>query len=118
MRKHSNLFALLALATAAIGCEIGPFPKPPPQPEPPSPWDSPADAAPPPEDLDAAAHTPCYLACRQLTKLGCKEAEPTAAGATCTQVCANIESSGVVSMYPNCVAGAESCSIARACSRQ
>jgi hypothetical protein len=104
------------LAAALVGCELGPFPKPPPQPEPPSPWDNwDADADPPPDEVDAAAHTPCYLACRQLAKLGCPEAKPTAHGATCTQVCANTESSGVVSMDPECIARAESCSIARAC---
>lgn len=116
MRKF---LAILILALVALGCELGPFPKPPPQPEPPSPWDNPGDAAPPePEEVDAAAHTPCYRACKQLAKLGCPEAQPTAAGATCVQVCTNIESSGVITMGPECVATAESCSIAKACGQQ
>lgn len=114
MRKHFSLLALLSIV--AIGCELGPFPKPPPQPEPPSPWDTPVDAAPPPpEDIDGAARTPCYRACKKLEQLGCPEAKPTAAGATCLQVCQNIESSAVVTMDPECVAGAESCRIASAC---
>lgn len=108
---------MMLTALLASTCELGPFPKPPPSPEPPSPWDGPADAAPVPEDLDAAAHTPCYRACKKLEQLGCPEAKPTAAGATCTQVCVNTESSGVVTMGPECVAGAESCSIARNCGR-
>ena len=112
IRSLAFLFAL----TACGACELGPFPKPPPQPEPPSPWDDPSDAAPQPdEDVDAAAHSPCYLACKKLAALGCPEAKPTAAGATCTQVCANIEASGVVSMGPDCVARAGSCVSARAC---
>ncbi len=104
-------------ALLASTCEVGPFPHPPPQPEPPSPWDYPTDAAPAPEDVDAAAHTPCYLACQKLAKLGCKEAEPTAAGATCTQVCTNVESTAGMSMAPDCVAHATSCPIARQCAK-
>ena len=107
--------AILFASLLASSCELGPFPKPPPQPEPPSPWDNPSDAQPQPEDVDGAAHTPCYLACQKLKALGCPEAKPTAAGATCVQVCTNIESSGVVTMGPECVAKAESCSIAKAC---
>jgi hypothetical protein len=109
---------LLLSALLASTCEVGPFPKPPPQPEPPSPWDNwpPPDPAPAPED-DAATHTPCYQACKQLAKLGCPEAQPTTGGATCTQVCQNVEDSGVVSMNPSCVARAESCSIAKACGK-
>ena len=107
--------AALLVALLASSCELGPFPKPPPQPEPPSPWDSAHDAAPPDEDVDAAAHTPCYQACQRLKALGCPEAEPTAAGATCTQVCTNAETSGVVSFNPTCVARAQSCSLARRC---
>ena len=107
---------LLLSSLLASTCELGPFPKPAPQPEPPSPWDSPADAAlPAPEEVDAAAHTPCYLACKQLEKLGCPEAKPTTGGATCTQVCTNVESSGVVSFNPSCVASAKNCAQAKAC---
>lgn len=109
--------ALFLAALLASTCEVGPFPKPAPQPEPPTPWDYPTDAAPAPEDLDASAHTPCYRACQQWAKLRCKEAEPTAAGATCAQVCTSAESSGVVSMHPECVAKQSSCDAARACGR-
>lgn len=108
---------LLLSALLASTCEVGPFPHPPPQPEPPTPWDTPADAAPqPPEEVDAATHTPCYLACQQLAKLGCDEAKLTAGGATCTTVCQNAET-GPISMHPECVAKAASCPAARACSR-
>lgn len=111
--------AILFAALLASTCEYGPFPKPPPQPEPPSPWDvGPGDAAPPDEETDAASHTPCYRACQRLKQLDCPEAKPTAAGATCTQVCQNAEDSGVVSLNPECVARAASCSIAKACSAQ
>lgn len=107
--------ALLISALLASTCEVGPFPKPAPQPEPTSPWDTLADAAPPTDDTDAAAHTPCYAACQQLAKLGCSEAKPTAAGATCTQVCMNAESSGIVSINSSCVAAASTCAKARSC---
>jgi len=113
MRK---LLSILMLAVAVLSCELGPFPKPPPQPEPPSPWDNPGDAAPDPEpEDDAATRSPCAKACAHLKALGCDEAKPTPSGATCTQVCANAEASGVVSMAPDCVAKAETCPIARRC---
>lgn len=105
-----KLFVALLLALSA--CQVGPFPRPPPQPEPPSPWDYPTDAAPAPEEDSGS---PCAAACVTLARYGCEESKPTAGGATCTQVCENIESSGVVSMNPDCVSHAESCSIARAC---
>jgi hypothetical protein len=109
-----TILVLCALTLSA--CELGPFPKPPPQPEPPSPWDSSPDAAPPDEDVDAAAHTPCYLACQHLKALGCPESQPTAAGATCTQVCtSNASGPAGTSLNPECVARAESCSLARKC---
>jgi len=107
---------LFLSAFLVVACELGPFPKPPPQPEPPSPWDTPGDAEAPPEEVDGATHTPCYLACAHLKALGCPEAQPTAAGATCTQVCANNESGpGGTSLAPSCVLAAESCSLARKC---
>jgi hypothetical protein len=113
MIKAILLSAFLVLVSS---CELGPFPKPPPQPEPPSPWDTPVADAAPEEEVDAAAHTPCYRACQQLTKLGCDEAKLTAGGATCTTVCQNAESGGL-SMNPECVARASSCPAARACGR-
>jgi hypothetical protein len=111
MRKIFILMTLLVVAV--FGCQLGPFPKPPPQPEPPSPWDNPSDAAPVPSPPD---DSPCGKACAKLLALGCPEAQPTAAGATCTQVCVNNETGpDGTSLVPFCVAAAESCSIARAC---
>ena len=104
---------ILLVAFLASTCEVGPFPKPAPQPEPPSPWDSHTDAAPAPAPDDSSL---CAVACRKLAALGCPEAQPTASGATCTQVCENAESgpSGT-SFGPQCVAQAESCQLARKC---
>ncbi len=108
---------LLLSALFASTCEVGPFPKPAPQPDPPSPWDS-SDAAPPaPEEVDGAAPSACSRACAKLAALGCPEAKPTTGGASCIQVCANAESSGVVSLDPDCVSRAASCKAAVACGR-
>lgn len=119
---QSRLPILIALVSlAALSCELGPFPKPPPQPEPPSPWDGPADAAPPDDsdadtELDGATHTPCYQACAKLKALSCPEAKPTAAGATCNQVCTNNESGPMAtSLDPSCVAKADTCDATRKC---
>lgn len=110
------MFKAILLASALLStCEVGPFPKPPPDPLPPSPWDARIDAGPPAPE--PAPSSPCARACARFAALGCQEAQPTAAGASCAAVCENIESSGVISMDPECVARAESCSIARACGR-
>jgi len=106
---------LLLSALLASTCETGPFPKPPPEPEPPSPWEQSADAAPPEEDA-AAPHTPCYLACANLRRLGCVESQPTPGGATCTQVCSNNENGPEGTQMPViCVQLAKSCEAARKC---
>lgn len=59
--------------------------------------------------------SPCARACAALARMGCAEAQPTTNGAPCAAVCENAEQSGVVSFNPECVASAESCSIAAHC---
>ena len=51
----------------------------------------------------------CEAACARLAELGCPEAEPTPEGATCTEVCENVEHSGAVTLNPACVVGIDSC---------
>lgn len=89
--------ALVALLVGA--CSPQPFPLDPPRPPPP----------------DAGTLSDCELACARLAELGCPEAKPTPAGASCVDVCWNAEDSGVVTLDPACVARTTSCDL-EACS--
>jgi hypothetical protein len=62
-----------------------------------------------PDVADAGEDDACARACGRLAALGCPEAEPTDAGATCVEVCRNAEASGVVTLEPDCVADAATC---------
>lgn len=106
-----SLFALCALFAST--CQVGPFPpSPAPSPQPtPAPAPSP-DPAPQPAPTPSSA---CAAACARFAALGCQEAKPTAAGASCVAVCQNAEDSGVISLGPDCVAHADSCASATAC---
>jgi hypothetical protein len=45
----------------------------------------------PPLDPDGAAPATCESVCAHWSELGCKEAEPTPAGASCVEVCENLQ---------------------------
>jgi hypothetical protein len=87
-----------ALLFVAAGCTWPPVPIPGPTPTP-----SPDGGA------------TCATACEHLGSLGCKAATPTAKGATCTEVCQNTESSGLVAWGVDCVVQASTCEAADAC---
>ena len=86
---------------------------------PPNPDDSGAGGAPAPNpsaEPDAGPELdPCERACQRLTELGCEEAEPTEGGASCVEVCRNVEDSGAVSLDPDCVAQLAACADIDAC---
>lgn len=110
MKTLALLTALALCACQSCHPVIGPFPGPAPQPTPPDPWvDGAPDAAPAPQS------TSCAAACAHLAALGCPEAKPTPKGASCTDVCQNALGSPV-SLQPDCVAHAATCSDATACS--
>lgn len=67
---------------------------------------------PPPPPLGAPS---CDTACERLEQLHCPSAKPTPAGASCVQVCTNIEDSGYVEYGVACVTNAESCDKADHC---
>lgn len=73
---RAALFAALTLALLTLGaqCDLRPTPGPSPAPDVYVPPVPPAD---------------CQRACARLAELGCEEAEPTDAGASCFDVCAN-----------------------------
>ncbi len=70
-----------------------------------------------PDDVVDGGDDPCARACQRLATLGCAEAAPTDAGATCVEVCRNTEASGVVSLDPACVANIATCDEVDACVR-
>lgn len=93
--------ALLALvALAGLAC---PRPLPPPVP-------------PGPDQPDAAVAT-CADVCRHAFALDCSWYRPTPGGASCTAVCVNIQTSGVVSWDLSCRVQAETCAAIELCER-
>lgn len=68
-----------------------------------------ADAA------DEARRPTCADVCARLSALHCPEAETTAAGATCLDVCRNVQSSGVAGWNLSCLSNAKSCAAADSC---
>lgn len=57
----------------------------------------------------------CADVCHHLAELGCPAAKPTPKGTPCTEVCANIQSSGVITWNLDCRASAPSCDAADRC---
>lgn len=92
--------ASAALVALVLGAHCDPPPVPPPA---------------PPERPDAGDAGACELACKRFAELGCEEAKPTPGGATCVEVCTNVESSGATTLSPKCVGTAATCEQARAC---
>jgi hypothetical protein len=93
MKRYTSLLLLLALMT--VGCPLPPVvpgPPPPPYPE-----------------------ATCEDVCDHWSKLGCKEAEPTAGGETCEAVCENVQGSGIIQWELGCRAIIESCAQADSC---
>lgn len=106
--KISILAALTALVCA--GCPSTPVPNPPPGPD--------ADAAPDipdiPGDADAASNATCSSWCKHAAALKCPSAAPTKAGATCVEVCTNVQS-GPVKFNLRCRSTAKTCALADSC---
>jgi hypothetical protein len=50
-----------------------------------------------------------------MAKLGCPAARPTAEGTSCTVVCENVQSSGVVSWKLDCMKAALTCEAVEKC---
>lgn len=67
----------------------------------------PADVRPKP--VEAGTPEDCAAACAHMAQLGCEEAKPTPKGATCEDVCNNVESSGTITLSPACVVKITKC---------
>lgn len=57
----------------------------------------------------------CATVCANMVKLDCPSAKPTAKNATCEQVCANFQNSGIAKWDLTCRTLAASCAAADAC---
>lgn len=94
------------LLTHCAGC-------PPPPPVPPGPDGGvETDAA---LDAPPAAEATCADVCAHWAELGCVEAEPTPAGATCVETCENLLSSELVDWDLGCRARVQSCAAIDRC---
>ncbi len=89
---------LLAAALSLAMCDTPPAPTPTPEPAP----------KPLPGEFT------CATACEQFRYLGCSEAAPTPAGATCVEVCENAQASPAP-LDLGCIVRAGSCASARLC---
>jgi hypothetical protein len=63
----------------------------------------------------SASVTECGRACARLRELSCPSAKPTASGATCEDVCENVNASRTLHIDTACVVGAPSCAVADRC---
>lgn len=66
------------------------------------------------KDIPAA----CAKACSHFADLDCEEAKPTNGGISCTQVCVNMQESGLISYDLACAATVTSCEAISACPRK
>lgn len=67
--------------------------------------------APGTEDAD------CFTVCEHLRDLGCEQAEPSPGGASCEDVCDNVQSSGVITWNLSCRASIADCNKLDHCER-
>lgn len=70
----------------------------------------PLPPAPPP-----VADPTCETACSNLARLKCESAKATAEGASCTEICTNVQTSGVVHWNLSCLSDARDCKVAADC---
>lgn len=73
--------------------------------------------APDPAVDPPAGEADCGAACARASALGCEAAEPTPEGASCEQVCREVQDSGIVRWDLECRASAQSCEETDRCER-
>jgi len=62
-----------------------------------------------------AGEPSCATACDRLREMRCRTGDNTPAGATCEDVCGNMEDSRIIAFGVDCVTRAESCAVAESC---
>jgi hypothetical protein len=92
------------IVTIAI-CFFACGPYPPPEPTP----------GPEPEPIPDPISATCTEVCVRGDFLNCKWAQPTPGGASCVEVCENVQTSGIVQWDLGCRAAARSCAEVEAC---
>lgn len=107
----NKLLVLFFLVAGIAGC-----PKPSPTPIPPTPPYNPPN----PYSSDSAVPDParqytCADVCKHGFDLNCPWAQPTPNGATCLDVCNNIQTSGVITWNLACKSTQPSCAAIDAC---
>lgn len=70
-----------------------------------------------PDPVEPPAVPTCATACARAAELGCPHAKPTPKGATCVEVCKNVQSSGFLRWDLRCRSIAASCAAADECER-
>lgn len=70
-----------------------------------------------PGPVDPPAVPTCETACDRARVLNCAYAHPTAAGASCVEVCENVQTSGFLKWDLGCRSVAASCAAIDACER-
>lgn len=106
MKFKTTILSAMTI-TLCVGCP--PPPNPPPQP------DGDAGAV---EDLDAdVAPATCSNWCKRASVLNCSAARPTRGGATCVDVCNNVQT-GPVKWNLRCRISAKTCAAADVCPPQ
>lgn len=101
MKRLPKMF-IYALMCCACACP--PVPVPPPSPDP--------DAS--IDDPDAAASSTCAAWCKHAAALHCDAAKPTRAGASCADVCVNVQT-GPAKLNLRCRIAAKTCAAADVC---
>ena len=76
-----------------------------------------AACGPLPGPVDPPAVPTCETACDRAAELGCAHARPTAAGASCVEVCESVQASGFLRWDLRCRSVAASCTAIDACER-
>ena len=73
---------------------------------------------PPCSPLPPPVSPTCGDACSHWRSLGCAEGDASPGGASCEQVCANLQASGIVSLDLACSVAVENCGSIRTCEKQ
>lgn len=94
MLRRAALLTVFLLTAAFTGCPGCPPPSP--------------------TSTDAGSAT-CASVCAQAAALGCPAAKPTANGASCEEVCNNVQTSGILQWNLACRAHAASCAAMDSC---
>ncbi len=96
---------LLTATIAVVALLLGPG-CPPPPPEPP-----------PPPSPDGGVPATCESMCAHWAELECDVAEPTPGGASCAEVCENVQDSGIIEWDLECRSRVVTCPAIDRCER-